>query len=134
MAVDASQDEAGSQEGEALGARFARELGRKDFRALAELLDSHIDFRGLTPGRHWEATDAGSVVDGILRRWFEETDEIDEVVSIETGRVADRQHVAYRFRLHNPDGRYEVEQQAYYAEDNGRINYMRVLCSGFRPC
>jgi hypothetical protein len=26
-----------------------------------------------------------------------------------------------------------VEQQAYYATEGGRIAWMRVLCSGFRP-
>jgi hypothetical protein len=26
-----------------------------------------------------------------------------------------------------------VEQQAYTTEKDGRINWMRVLCSGFRP-
>ena len=36
-------------------------------------------------------------------------------------------------RGHNPDGPFVVEQQAYYEERDGRIGWMRVICSGFRP-
>lgn len=116
-----------------LGPRFAEALGRKDFADVMGLLDPRIDFRGLTPGRVWEATEAHAVVDGILRQWFEDTDELDEIVSIDGDGFADRQRVSYRFHGHNADGPFVVEQQAYYTESNGRINYMRVLCSGFRP-
>ena len=124
-AADSAEDD------HALGAKFAEALGRKDFDAVMALLDPSIDFRGLTPG--WEATDADAVVDGILRQWFEETDELEEIVSIEVDSFADRQRVSYRFRGHNADGSFVIEQQAYCTESDGRINYMRVLCSGFRP-
>ena len=115
-----------------VGARFAEALGRKDFDTIITLLDSRIDFRGLTPGRLWEATDADAVV-GILRQWFEDTDVLEEILSIDLDSLVDRQRVAYRFRGHNADGPFVVEQQAYYTDRDGRINYMRVLCSGFRP-
>jgi hypothetical protein len=97
------------------------------------LLDPRIDFRGLTPGRAWEAPDSHTVVNDILRQWFEDTDELDEIVSIESDRFADRQRVRYQFRGLNADGPFVVEQQAYYTDTDGRINCMRVLCSGFRP-
>lgn len=116
-----------------LGARFAEALGRKDFGAVMGLLDPQIDFRGLTPGRTWEATGADAVVNGILRQWFEDTDELEEIVSVESDGFADRKRVSYRFRGHNAEGPFVVEQQAYYTESEGQINYMRVLCSGFRP-
>ncbi len=115
-----------------LGRAFAEALARKDFDDVAALLDSEIDFRGLTPGRAWEARGAQPVVDDVLRQWFEESDELEEVISIDSGSVADRQRVAYRFRGRNQDGPFVVEQQAYYTERDGRIVWMRVLCSGFR--
>jgi hypothetical protein len=117
----------------ALGRDFAEALSRKDFAAITELLDPAIDFRGLTPGRGWEASDRDAVTGQILSRWFEDSDELEELVSVETDAFADRQRVAYRFRGHNPDGVFIVEQQAYYTERDGRIDWMRVLCSGFRP-
>src|SRR5262249_29976308 len=96
-----------------LGPRFARALASKDFAAAADLLHPEVDFRGLTPSRTWEATGPQQVVDGILRRWFDDSDEIDELVSLETGAVADRRRVAYLLRGHNGDGPFVVEQQAY---------------------
>ncbi len=72
------------------------------------------------------------MVEGVLRHWFEDSDEIEQVLAIETDSFADRQRVGYRLRVRNPDGQFIVEQQAYYTERDGRIRWMRVLCSGFR--
>jgi hypothetical protein len=52
---------------------------------------------------------------------------------VEEDGVADRQRVAWRFTVLSPDGRHVVEQQAYYTAANGQIDWMRVLCSGYRP-
>ncbi|MDQ6806760.1 MAG: hypothetical protein M3065_17775 [Actinomycetota bacterium] len=100
---------------------------------MAALLDSEIDFRGLTPSRSWEASGADAVLETVLGHWFEDSDEIEQVVSLDTDAFADCQRVAYRFHVHNPDGEFVVEQQAYYTERDGQITWMRVLCSGFRP-
>jgi hypothetical protein len=71
-------------------------------------------------------------VTDVLQRWLEDSDHVEELVAVETDEVADRQRVAYRFRGHNDDGPFVVEQQAYFTERDGRIDWMRVLCSGFR--
>jgi SnoaL-like protein len=124
--------DAGALEASALGRRFAEALGRKDFDAILGLMDPEIDFRGLTPGRAWEASGA-SGVGKVLRQWFEEDDDLEELLGVETDAFADRIRVAYSFRGRNPGiGPFVVEQQAYYTERDGRINWMRVLCSGFR--
>jgi hypothetical protein len=68
----------------------------------------------------------------VLQRWLEDSDHVDEVVAIETDEFADRQRVSYRLRGHNDGGPFVVEQQAYFTERDGRIDWMRVLCSGFR--
>jgi hypothetical protein len=116
-----------------LGAEFARALAVKDYARISELLDPEVDFRGLTPSRAWEAGSSDAVVSGVLRCWFEEDDVIERLDRLELDEVADRQRVGYRFVVHNPDGRFVVEQQAYLSERAGRIHWMRVLCSGFRP-
>jgi hypothetical protein len=36
------------------------------------------------------------------------------------------------FAVATPGGRFMMEQQAYYAEQDGQIAWMRVMCSGFR--
>jgi hypothetical protein len=121
------------RQAETPGSQFAGALAAKDFDRIRELVDPHIDFRGLTPNRTWEATDAEDLVARILREWFEETDDIEAVEHLDCDSFADRQRVGYRFRVRNPDGRFLVEQQAYLAAREGRIVWMRVVCSGFRP-
>jgi hypothetical protein len=116
-----------------LGADFAAALAAKDFARLGDLMHPEIDFRGLTPNRVWEARDPQAVIAQVLREWFEEKDEIDALEQLESDSFADRERVGYRFSVHNPDGRFLVEQQAYLAERDGRIGWMRVLCSGYRP-
>lgn len=116
-----------------VGRDFAHALAGKDFGRITELLDPEIDFRALTPNRNWEASSAAEVVSGVLRKWFEDSDELDELAGLESGAVGDRGRVAYRFRGHNGDGPFVVEQQAYFSVREGRIAWMRVLCSGFRP-
>jgi hypothetical protein len=119
--------------GSTLGRAFAESLGRRDFDQVLAHLHPGIDFRGLTPGRMWEASNAQAVVEDVLRKWFGGSNELEHVISIETDSFADRQRVAYRLQGHNEDGPFVVEQQAYYTERDGRIDWMRVLCSGIRP-
>jgi hypothetical protein len=120
-------------DGDTLGGQFARALAVKDRDALAALLHPEIDFRGMTPSRDWEAGDPEAVIGVVLGQWFEDKDEIEELEGLETDAVADRERVGYRFRVRNPEGGFLVEQQAYLAERDGRIGWMRVVCSGFRP-
>jgi len=55
-----------------------------------------------------------------------------QTITFEGDTVADRERVGYRFTVKNPEGRFVVEQQAYLSTREGRIDWMRVLCSGFR--
>jgi len=116
-----------------LGAAFAVALAAKDFERIRELLHPEVDFRGLTPSRNWEAADPDAVIGSVLRRWFEDSDEIVELEHVETDAFADRERVGYRFLVRNPEGLFEVEQQVYIGERDGRIGWMRSVCSGFRP-
>lgn len=130
---DAQVDDLGMAEATTLGREFATALAAKDFDRIAELLHPEIDFRGLTPKRNWEASNPETVISGVLREWFEDSDEIEEVEQIETTAVADRARVGYRFKVRAPDGLFMVEQQTFIGGREGRIGWMRVLCSGFRP-
>lgn len=116
-----------------LGASFAEALAAKDFDQIRELLHPEVDFRGLTPSRDWQAEDAETVIGSVLRQWFEDSDEIEALLKLENDAFADRERVGYRFRVRNPEGLFEVEQQVYVGERDGRIGWMRSVCSGFRP-
>jgi hypothetical protein len=116
------------------GRRFAEAIATRDQDAFAGTLANAVDFKGLTPGRFWEASSPGEVADVVLGTWFEESDHIVEHEVIDGDDVADTHLVSYRFDITNDDGRHVVEQQVYYRVDpNDRIDYARVVCSGYRP-
>jgi hypothetical protein len=119
--------------GTTLGAQYADALAAKDFDRVAALLHPEIDFRALTPRKFWEASEPRQLISGVLREWFEDSDEIEALERVETDAFADRERVAYRFRIRNPEGLFLVEQQVYLTERDGRIGWMRTLCSGYRP-
>ena len=117
----------------ALGTRFVDALATRNREGLEAVLHPDVDFRGLTPNRVWEAGDAADVLEIVLGSWFEPADEVDELVLVESDAFADREQLRFRLRGHNADGPFVVEQQAYLSERDGRIGWMRVVCSGFRP-
>jgi hypothetical protein len=117
----------------ALGERFVAALAAKDAARLGALLHPEVDFRGLTPNRFWEAQDRDAALEIVLGEWFGPSDELEELVLAEVDKVADREQLRFRFRGHNADGPFVVEQQAYISERDGSIGWMRVVCSGMRP-
>ena len=116
-----------------VGGRFARGLAAKDSASIRDLLHPEIDLRGLTPNRGWEAVGPDAVLTLLLRDWFEDSDEIEAVEHLETDAFSDCERVGYRFRVNRPGGRSLVEQQVYLTARDGRIDWMRIVCSGFRP-
>ena len=120
-------------EARTLGRQFATALAEKEFERAGELLHPEVDFRALTPSRFWEASSPREVVTEILPKWLEPEDNVESLDAVESDQVADRERVGYRFTVTNPDGRFVVEQQAYVSERDGKIGWMRVVCSGFRP-
>jgi hypothetical protein len=116
-----------------LGADFARAFAAKDSGAIRDLVHPEIDFRGLTPNRAWEASDREALISILFDSWLEDTDEVEALEWVDSDSFADRERVGYRFSVNNPDGHFLVEQQAYLADRDGQIGWMRVVCSGFRP-
>jgi hypothetical protein len=68
-----------------------------------------------------------------LNFWFEDSDHIEALEALDVDSFLDRERVGYRFRVRNPDGEHLVEQQAYLTERDGRIGWLRIMCSGYRP-
>jgi hypothetical protein len=115
-----------------LGASFAQAVAAKDHAQVMELLHPTIDFQAMTPRRVWDAAGPEDVV-AALRIWFDEQDVIESVDAIDTESFADRERVGYRLRVRNADGLHLVEQQAYLSVRDGRIGWLRIMCSGYRP-
>jgi hypothetical protein len=115
------------------GERFARAFLAKDWNKVAEVLDPEVDFRGLTPGRPWEASSASGLIDEVLTQWLEPGDTVYEILAITTDRVLRRGRVAYRFRVKSGGDDYVCEQTAYFDQQGDRIEKLRILCTGFLP-
>ena len=116
------------------GQRFAEAIVSRDVEAFKATLSNAVDFKGLTPRRSWEAATPDEVVGIVLETWFGKTDHITGHEVTVGDDVADTHRLSYRFQITNDDGPHVVEQQVYYrADDNDRIEYARVVCSGYRP-
>jgi hypothetical protein len=122
-----------SQTATTLGTAFAEAVTSKDYRRVADLLHPEIDFRALTPNRSWEAGDPDTVIEQILKSWIEPDEHVEELIAVDSDTIGDRERVGYRYRLRRPDGVFVVEQQAFIGERDGRIDWLRLVCSGSRP-
>lgn len=115
-----------------LGTDFAKAMATKDHDALRALLHPEVDFRAMTPARFWEAESPDDAI-AAFDFWFKPSDDIEGVDSVETDAFADRERVAYRFRVRRDNELNLVEQQAYISERDGRIGWLRIMCAGYRP-
>lgn len=117
-----------------LGERFVHALAGKDTGGLRDVFRSDLNFRGMTPGRFWEADTCTAFLDDVLLgTWFEPSDKIVKVLEVNTGNVGPRERISYQLLVENPDGRYLVEQQAYYDVDGDQIGWLRIMCAGYQP-
>jgi hypothetical protein len=114
-----------------IGRAFAYAIARRDFAELGDLLHPQVELHALTPRRTWEPAGHDEALD-VLRTWFGDC-QVDQVERADATAVGDRSHIGYRFTGQRPDGPFVIEQQAYYTERDGQIDWIRILCSGFRP-
>lgn len=106
-------------------------LAERDSGALRAVMAEDVDFRALLPSRVVGADNATGAAAEMVG-WF------DDVPRIVLGRadvdtVGDLWHAAYRLELHGMDVPRIVEDQAYCVVVDGRIQRLRLMCSGFRP-
>jgi hypothetical protein len=132
MRVDDLEEVSAASTG-SLGRTFVAALAAKDAAGLLAVFGDEVDFQAMTPGRVWQPQTPAEVVgDVILGAWFEPSDVIERIEAVQTGIVGDRHRLGYRLQVTSPDGRFTVEQQAFFDVTAGRITWMRLLCSGFR--
>jgi hypothetical protein len=105
----------------------------RDVARAAALLHPEVDFRAMTPNRVWEA-EAPKGVEAILREWFEDPDEdVHQIEARQSVAIGDTLRVGWLVHVSDADGPHLFEQQAYVREREGRIEWMRVMCSGWIP-
>ena len=115
------------------GERFAHAIAAQDTAALRAVLADHVDFEALTPGRLWTASSPAEVVDDIvLGPWFAAGRRIVKLSSVTTADVADCRHVGYQLVVQRDGADHVVEQHAFYTAREGKIDWIRIVCSGYR--
>ncbi|PRZ40723.1 hypothetical protein CLV47_11420 [Antricoccus suffuscus] len=117
----------------ALGAEIAYAIAAQDAEALRRVLSTPVTFRAVTPRRFWDAETAVGAVDIILGTWFGPDKQVTEMTSLATDSVGDVKKVSYRLSVELESGPSVIEQVIYYAETDGQITDLRLVCSGFRP-
>ena len=115
----------------AVGVAFVQAIELRDFDRLEAVLAPAIRFRALVPSscrRASCAADTRRMIEG----WFAGCERVD-VESMHVCDIADRLHVGYRLRVHDPGGCYLLEQQGYGDVAEGRLTSLSLVCSGFLP-
>lgn len=112
---------------------FVAALVARDLAGARDLLAPEVDFRAMTPSRFWEANDPAGVED-VLRAWFEHPErDVARVDAGECGAVADTRRVGWRVSGTDAQGAFTYEQLAFAREHDGRVVWLRIMCSGPRP-
>lgn len=112
--------------------RFLDALARRDFDELEALLAPDVWFRALLPRSIHETRSAGEAI-AALRDWYGGASEF-EPLTADRYRMANREHLRYRFRLlpaWAPEEWHEIEQAGFCRVRDGRISRLDVVCSGF---
>lgn len=116
-----------------MGAAFAEAVTSKNYARVADLLHPDVDLRALTPNRSWQANESNTVIEQVLTSWIEPDEHVEELISVDTDTIVDCERVGHRYPLRTLDGSFVVEQQAFLRERDGRIDWVRLVCSGSRP-
>jgi hypothetical protein len=109
-------------------------LAAQDFARLGGALATDACLRALLPSgpRQWSGAEA---IADRFARWFGGTEDF-ELVEAAVGEVGGRLHLHWRLRLRAERlgaGWFMVEQQVYADAEGGRIVWLDLLCTGYRP-
>ncbi len=115
----------------AVGGRLLQALVRRDFGELAACLDPQVRFRALLPSGPREVSGAAEAAD-CFRGWFGAAERL-ELLAGGAEPLAQRAHLAWRLRTHEPGRQRLIEQQAFATVRGGRIVALDLVCSGFHP-
>ena len=112
---------------------FVDAVVARDFGRARDQLHPEINFRGMTPNRSWEA-DGPDGVEQALRTWMDNSErEVEHIDATEITEIEDTVRAGWRVQGGGAGGPFVFEQQVYAREREGRVGWLRVMCSGPRP-
>lgn len=115
---------------QAVSDRFLHALTERDFPTLASCFTEDVQFRALLPRALRTAAGVNEST-RYFQQWFGAAEHV-EMLACSTEALGDRQHLAWRLRIHSEAGRHVIEQQAFATIRDDRIAALDLLCSGFR--
>jgi hypothetical protein len=110
---------------------FLEGLADRDFERLSKCFHPHARARLLIPPGLMTPTNAVGIA-GKFRQWFGDAD-VFELEESDITQMSDRLHISYRIRLREDGEWYLCEQQTYCIVEEGVIEAIDLICSGFRP-
>jgi tRNA 2-thiouridine synthesizing protein A len=114
-----------------LGESWIRALLEKDYQRLAEICQPDIHSRLMTPRR----VDSFENVSDLAQKveyWFRECSSLQEEQS-RVAMVGEKLAIFYRLSFQKNGEAYLAEQQVYCSYQEGLIDTLSLLCSGFQP-
>src|SRR5512140_1334171 len=94
-----------------VGTSYLTALAARVFESLQACFHAEARFRALVPSGFREGVNASEAT-AWLRKWFGDAEEL-HILTSSVDQIADRLHIAYRFRVHKPQDWQLIEQHAY---------------------
>ena len=116
---------------EQLGHEWIEAIIQKDFDRLATLCQPDVSSSLLLPKRFLTYDNVGDLT-AKVKDWYNEYDSIDK----EQARVAmvgQKLGIFYRLNCTEIGASYTIEQHVYCTIRDGRIEQLKLICSGFQP-
>jgi ketosteroid isomerase-like protein len=134
MAMDTTEKMTSTVEFAVAGS-WLEALAVSDFTRLTTVLDKDAAFSALLPRGFREWRGAANIA-AVFEGWFGDVEQC-ELIDASVGQVGSRLQMRWQLRLRGPrlgPSACVVEQYAYAdTASTGRIQSMRLLCSGFCP-
>lgn len=113
--------------------RLLDAITSRDFASVEAALAAGAHMRALLPSGLVEVTGRDAIAER-LRAWFGGANPF-EVLSATAEPVAHRYGIGYRFRLRPPGARLDtvIEQHLFCTAENGAVEAIDLLCTGFLP-
>ncbi len=114
-----------------LGEGWIQAIAENDLDKLAQFCSPTITSILLTPN-HLDNLHTSRDLVARFHDWFDDYSNF-RLEASRVGMVGERLGIFYRLRLQNQGDWYSIEQQLYLNLKNGRVEKVRLLCSGFQP-
>jgi TusA-related sulfurtransferase len=113
-----------------LGEGWIRAIAEGALDRLEAFCQPRVNSRLLTPGQFTNLDKAADLV-AKYKDWFDGCTDF-QVEASRVDRIGKRLGISYRFLLRDHEDWYRIEQQLFCTLNDGRVQQLHLLCSGFQ--